>query len=149
MTEPTDATPSASEQDAADPTAPRPPAASYVSSQRTSDRPSPSPEGLTPEEQKHQRETSLVMSIVVIAAVVLGAVPLLYGAVIALFLPVLLVPWLVVPVLLTVLATTALRRAKRGGRRGPRITARWALGVAIALFALPLAAIAYFNVAMN
>lgn len=104
---------------------------------------------MTPEEQKHQRETSLVMSIVVIAAVVLGAVPLLYGAVIALFLPVLLVPWLVVPVLLTVLATTALRRAKRGGRRGPRITARWALGVAIALFALPLAAIAYFNVAMN
>ena len=149
MTEPTDATPSASEQDAADPTAPRPPAASYVSSQRTSDRPSPSPEGLTPEEQKHQRETSLVMSITVLIAVALGAVPLVYLFLPAFYVPLGVLAWLVAPVLLTVLAAAALRRAQRGGRRGPRITARWALGAAIALFALPLAAIAYFNVAMN
>lgn len=148
MTEPTDATPSADQPDAAEPSV-APPAASYVSTQWTRERPSPNPDGLTPEEQKHQRETSLVMSIVVIAAVVLGAVPLLYIFLIALFFPGGALIWFVAPVLLTVLAATALRRAKRGGRRGPRITARWALGAAIATFGLPLVVLAEFDAAMR
>ncbi len=148
MTEPTDATPSGVDSDAEETTV-APPAASYVSTQWVSDRPSPNPDGLTPEEQKHQRETSLVMSILVIAAVVLGAVPLLYIFLIALFIPGGALLWFVAPALLTVIAATALRRAKRGGRRAPRVTARWALGAAIATFGLPLVVLAEFYAAMH
>lgn len=148
MTEPMDATPSGHDPDAGVPPV-APPAASYVSTQWTTERPSPNPDGLTAEEQKHQRETSLVMSIVVIAAVVLGAAPLLYIFLMALFFPGGALIWFVAPILLTVLAATALRRAKRGGRRGPRVTARWALGAAIATFGLPLIVLAEFNAAMR